>query len=114
MDRYVAGITAMFVTFGLGILLVVVVGPILDVDGHTMDVTLKNVSDASLPYRLYVNGELVQQGSIEPGEAAHYQYVKPYGLWNSWWPNTISVVTPHTVHEKDAITLGEDPCFVLD
>ena len=114
MDRYDAGIATMFVVFGLIMLVMFVVIPILDVDGHTMDVTLKNVSDASLPYKIYVNGELVQQGSIEPGETAHYQYVKPYGLWNSWWPHTISVVTPHTVHERDDIHWGEDPLFVLD
>ena len=111
MDRYAAGFVALIGTvFVLGF----VIAPIGDVDGRTMDVTLKNVSDATLPYKLYVNGELVQQGSIEPGGTAHYQYVKPYGMWNRWWPHTISVVTPHTVHERDDIHFGEDPLFVLD
>ena len=108
--------TDLLVVFGLIIapFVVAMVGlPFLDTDGRTMDVTLKNVSDQDLPYELYVNADLVQEGVIDPGGTAHYQYVKPYGLWNSWKPEVVSVVTPNTVH-RVAVERGDDPYFVLD
>ena len=86
----------------------------LQEDARIMDVTLKNVSNEDLPYEIYVNGDFVQDGVIQPNGTATYQYVKPFGFWNKWEPNTVSIVTPNTVHEKVLAHVGDDLYFVLD
>ena len=111
-DDYM-GRTSMFgMILGL-ILLIGVAGTYVDTDARIMDVTLKNVSNETMPYTLYVNGEVTQTGLILPGGTAHYQYEEAWGIWHSWEPHTVSIVTPHTVHEKDE-SKGDDLYFVLD
>lgn len=85
-------------------------------DYKPLNVEMKNVSNMDLNYTLYMDGVAVQSGVLAPGEIGHHAQVKaPWhiGIHHSW-SHTVSIRTPHTVHERVVSSMNPDQLFVLD
>jgi len=87
-------------------------------DINPLHLELKNVGSSDIPYEIYVNGHLVQSGSIHINQTIIYEQSKePWKLFGSmpFHNFLVSVVTPHTVHER-IVDTRETPTayFILD
>lgn len=85
---------------------------------NPLHLELKNVGSSEISYEVYVDGHSVQSGNIHVNETIIYEQSKP--SWNPFAPVPheiflVSIVTPHTVHERIVdTTLERTAYFVLD
>ena len=78
-----------------------------------LEVNLKNVGSESLPFTLYIDGEVVLTGTILPNETVTYRMEESFWVWGESKIFTCSVQLPNTIYERE-VRDGTDEYFLFD
>ena len=103
---------------GLAILIIAAIasapllGLYLDAKSN-LEINLKNVGDEAIPFTLYLDGDAVLNGTMQPNETI--TFILEEALWE-WGEDNIficSVQLPNTIYERE-VRDGTDEYFLFD
>ena len=78
-----------------------------------LKVNLKNVGTEPLPFTLYLDGEVVLTGVIQPNETVTYILHESMWVYGEDSVFTCSVQLPNTIYEREVVD-GSDEYFLFD
>ena len=80
---------------------------------HNLTINLKNVGDEPIPFTLYLDGEEVMTGTMQPNEMVTFVLKEAFWDWGEDKIFTCSVQLPNTIYEREVID-GQDQYFLFD
>ena len=80
---------------------------------NPLEINLKNVGTEPLPFTLYLDGEEVLAGVVEPNETVTYVLEESFWDWGEDKIFICSVQLPNTIYEREVVD-GSDEYFLFD
>jgi len=78
-----------------------------------LTINLKNVGDEPIPFTLYLDGEEVMTGTMQPNETVTFVLKEAFWDWGEDKIFTCSVQLPNTIYEREVVD-GQDQYFLFD